>query len=192
MRYVLAWLVLSAAVGCAVDPEEDLVAGSSAPIINGVRETGARWVVAVVQRDWSTGTGGLCSGSVIGPYAVMTAKHCVFDGSTRVSPSELLVVVGDDVTTAGGAESFHGVVDIRTTPGTNIDLDIDGVGRLVELACREGKKANPSIVLGLCGEHGGDPDSIKFVHGLGLDSVSCSPPRVEVARLAAAQAELTD
>ncbi len=70
-------------------------------------------------------------------------------------------------------------------------LDIDGVGRLVALACREGKKANPNLVLGLCGEHGGDPDSIKFVHGLGLDYVSCSPPRVEGARLAAAQAELT-
>ena len=70
-------------------------------------------------------------------------------------------------------------------------LDILGVGRLVELACIEGKKANPDLVLGLCGEHGGDPDSIKFVHGLGLDYVSCSPPRVEGARLAAAQAELS-
>ena len=48
----------------------------------------------------------------------------------------------------------------------------------------------PGLVLGLCGEHGGDPDSIKFVHDLGLDYVSCSPPRVEGARLAAAQAEL--
>lgn len=69
-------------------------------------------------------------------------------------------------------------------------LDQDGVGRLIELACREGRDANPTLKLGLCGEHGGDPDSISFVHRLGLDYVSCSPPRVEGARLAAAQAEL--
>lgn len=69
-------------------------------------------------------------------------------------------------------------------------LDRDGVGRLVRVACLEGREANPGLVLGLCGEHGGDPASIAFVHELGLDYVSCSPPRVEGARLAAAQAEL--
>ena len=69
-------------------------------------------------------------------------------------------------------------------------LDQRGVGRLVRLACEEGRAANPSLTVGLCGEHGGDPDSIRFVHELGLDYVSCSPPRVEGARLAAAQAEL--
>lgn len=67
-------------------------------------------------------------------------------------------------------------------------LDKDGVGRLIRVACIEGKEANPDLVLGLCGEHGGDPDSIAFVHDLGLDYVSCSPPRVQGARLAAAQA----
>ncbi len=70
-------------------------------------------------------------------------------------------------------------------------LDVTGVGRLIRVACLEGKEANPSLTLGLCGEHGGDPASIRFVHGLGLDYVSCSPPRIEGARLAAAQAELT-
>jgi pyruvate,orthophosphate dikinase len=69
-------------------------------------------------------------------------------------------------------------------------LDQAGVGRLVEVACVEGRRANPSLTLGLCGEHGGDPESIRFVHGVGLDYVSCSTPRVEGARLAAAQAEL--
>jgi pyruvate,orthophosphate dikinase len=69
-------------------------------------------------------------------------------------------------------------------------LDREGVGRLIRLACREGREANPELELGLCGEHGGDPASIAFVHELGLDYVSCSPPRVEGARLAAAQAEL--
>jgi pyruvate,orthophosphate dikinase len=69
-------------------------------------------------------------------------------------------------------------------------LDRPGVGRLVSVATREGREANPDLVVGLCGEHGGDPDSIIFVHELGLDYVSCSPPRVEGARLAAAQAAL--
>jgi pyruvate,orthophosphate dikinase len=69
-------------------------------------------------------------------------------------------------------------------------LDQEGVGRLIRVACSEGRAANPTLTLGLCGEHGGDPESISFVHGLGLDYVSCSPPRVEGARLAAAQAEL--
>jgi pyruvate,orthophosphate dikinase len=71
-------------------------------------------------------------------------------------------------------------------------LDKDGVGRLIRIAATEGRGANPDLTLGLCGEHGGDPASIAFVHGLGLDYVSCSTPRVEGARLAAAQAELAD
>jgi pyruvate,orthophosphate dikinase len=69
-------------------------------------------------------------------------------------------------------------------------LDQAGVGRLVRVATEEGRQANPELVVGVCGEHGGDPESIRFVHALGLDYVSCSPPRVEGARLAAAQAEL--
>jgi len=71
-------------------------------------------------------------------------------------------------------------------------LDKDGVGRLIRIAATEGRGTNPDLTLGLCGEHGGDPASIAFVHGLGLDYVSCSTPRVEGARLAAAQAELAD
>ncbi|MEX1125611.1 MAG: pyruvate, phosphate dikinase [Acidimicrobiia bacterium] len=69
-------------------------------------------------------------------------------------------------------------------------LDRAGVGRLVRVAAKEGREANPELTLGLCGEHGGDPESIAFVHELGLDYVSCSPPRIEGARLAAAQAAL--
>ena len=70
-------------------------------------------------------------------------------------------------------------------------LDRDGVGQLVRMAVEKGRKANPSIELGICGEHGGDPDSIEFCHMVGLDYVSCSPFRVPVARLAAAQAALS-
>jgi pyruvate,orthophosphate dikinase len=69
-------------------------------------------------------------------------------------------------------------------------LDREGVGRLIRVAVEEGRAANSNLVVGLCGEHGGDPKSIALVRILGLDYVSCSTPRVEGARLAAAQAEL--
>ena len=69
-------------------------------------------------------------------------------------------------------------------------LDIDGVGRLVEIGTREGRRARPELKVGVCGEHGGDPDSVIFFDGVGLDYVSCSPYRVPAARLAAAQATL--
>ena len=71
-------------------------------------------------------------------------------------------------------------------------LDRLGVGRLIRVATSEGRKANPDLIVGLCGEHGGDPASISFVAELGLDYVSCSPHRIEGARLAAAQAVLGD
>ena len=70
-------------------------------------------------------------------------------------------------------------------------LDRDGVGQLVRMAVEKGRAANPHLELGICGEHGGDPNSIEFCHIIGLDYVSCSPYRVPVARLAAAQAALT-
>ena len=69
-------------------------------------------------------------------------------------------------------------------------LDIDGVGRLIRIAAREGRATRPDIRLGVCGEHGGDPDSIHFFHHEGLDYVSCSPFRVPVARLEAGRAAL--
>jgi pyruvate,orthophosphate dikinase len=69
-------------------------------------------------------------------------------------------------------------------------LDQTGVGRLVELCVKEGRAAKPGLEIGICGEHGGDPDSIDFFYRVGLDYVSCSPYRVPVARLAAAQATL--
>ena len=70
-------------------------------------------------------------------------------------------------------------------------LDREGVGQLVQMAAEKGRRTNPTLELGICGEHGGDPESIEFCHQVGLDYVSCSPFRVPVARLAAAQAALT-
>ena len=69
-------------------------------------------------------------------------------------------------------------------------VDTKGVGKLIKMAVSEGRATNPDLHVGVCGEHGGDPDSIEFFHNAGLDYVSCSPFRVPVARLAAAQANI--
>ena len=71
-----------------------------------------------------------------------------------------------------------------------VSIDVEGVGELVRIGAERGRKTRPKLKLGICGEHGGDPDSIRFCHDSGLDYVSCSPFRVPVARLAAAQAAL--
>ena len=71
-----------------------------------------------------------------------------------------------------------------------VSIDNDGVGELVKIASRRGKKQNKKLKLGICGEHGGDPKSIEFCSKAGLNYVSCSPFRVPIAKLAAAQAEL--
>lgn len=67
-------------------------------------------------------------------------------------------------------------------------LDQEGVGQLIKFAIERGKSSNPDLHVGICGEHGGDPESVEFCHRIGLDYVSCSPYRVPIARLAAAQA----
>jgi pyruvate, orthophosphate dikinase len=77
---------------------------------------------------------------------------------------------------------------VKNNPFATIDRG--GVGKLMEIARDQGRKTRPDIKLGICGEHGGDPESVKFCHELGLDYVSCSPFRLPVARLAAAQAAI--
>jgi len=82
-------------------------------------------------------------------------------------------------------------LDRNILPGDPFQsLDVKGVGKLVTMAVEYGRKVNPSIKIGICGEHGGDPDSIHFCRNNGLDYVSCSPYRVPIARLSAAQAEI--
>ena len=71
-----------------------------------------------------------------------------------------------------------------------VSIDVEGIGQLVEIAAEKGRATRPDIKLGICGEHGGDPYSIAFFAGVGLDYVSCSPYRVPIARLAAAQAAI--
>jgi len=79
---------------------------------------------------------------------------------------------------------------VKKNPFASIDQT--GVGQLVKIAVEKGRSTRPEIKLGICGEHGGDPDSVKFCHKAGLTYVSCSPFRVPVARLAAAQAAIAE
>ncbi len=71
-------------------------------------------------------------------------------------------------------------------------MDTSGVGELLDIAAERGRASRSDIKLGICGEHGGDPATIRFCEGIGLDYVSCSPFRVPIARLAAAQASSQD
>ena len=73
-----------------------------------------------------------------------------------------------------------------------VTIDIDGVGELIKIASERGREKRPEIKLGICGEHGGDPKSVRFCESIGLDYVSCSPYRVPIARLAAAQASTSE
>ena len=71
-------------------------------------------------------------------------------------------------------------------------IDQEGIGVLMEMAVKKGREVNPEMEIGICGEHGGEPKSVEFCHKIGLNYVSCSPYRVPVARLAAAQAVIRE
>ncbi len=89
------------------------------------------------------------------------------------------------------AKFLHVYLDQKILPENPFQvLDRGGVGKLVKMAVDLGRSTRPELVIGICGEHGGDPDSVEFCHIVGLDYVSCSPFRVPVARLAAAHAVL--
>jgi MYXO-CTERM domain-containing protein len=117
----LSGLLFLGFVGACAQPS---IGVSSEPIIRGERETGYPEVVAVYWTDGAS-AGGLCSGTVIGPHAVLTAKHCVFDetasGHTAVPSGWFYVIEGDDIE---AATAVHRVSEVRTTPGTDIDSDV--------------------------------------------------------------------
>ena len=92
----------------------------------------------------------------------------------------------DDAASFLGTYVAKGILEIDPF----ISVDRDGVGELVKIGVARGRKTRPSLKVGICGEHGGDPASVAFCHQIGLDYVSCSPYRVPIARLAAAQAAL--
>ena len=92
----------------------------------------------------------------------------------------------DDAASFLGTYVAKGILEIDPF----ISVDRDGVGELVKIGVARGRKTRPDLKVGICGEHGGDPASVAFCHEIGLDYVSCSPYRVPIARLAAAQAAL--
>src|SRR5204863_9664986 len=92
----------------------------------------------------------------------------------------------DDAASFLGTYIAKGILEVDPF----ISVDRDGVGELVKIGVVRGRKTRPDIKVGICGEHGGDPASVAFCHSIGLDYVSCSPYRVPIARLAAAQAAL--
>jgi pyruvate,orthophosphate dikinase len=84
-------------------------------------------------------------------------------------------------------------IEEKILPGDPFEsIDQEGVGQLIEIAVQKGRSVRPKLKVGICGEHGGEPASIAYCHRIGLDYVSCSPYRVPIARLAAAQANLPD
>jgi pyruvate,orthophosphate dikinase len=84
------------------------------------------------------------------------------------------------------SKQYESLKIFKTDPFASIDQD--GVGRMIRMAIELGRRTRPNLEIGICGEHGGDPSSVEFCYHLGMDYVSCSPYRVPIARLAAAQA----
>jgi pyruvate,orthophosphate dikinase len=92
----------------------------------------------------------------------------------------------DDAASFLGPYTARGILEVDPF----VSIDREGVGELVRIGVERGRKTRPKLKVGICGEHGGDPASVAFCHQIGLDYVSCSPFRVLIARLAAAQAAL--
>ena len=118
-----------------------------------------------------------------------SAGAVVFRKGTTGAFSNTLTV---NVPINGTSVSFFVAGRFGRPSSSNGDVKIDagGVGKLVEMGVKLGRGVKPKLKIGVCGEHGGDPQSIFFFHKVGLDYVSCSPYRVPIARLAAAQAQL--
>ena len=127
------------------------------------------------------------------PRAAVTAKRIAeeaefFSFGTNDLTQTMFGFSRDDAAKIVDFYKLHKILD--ADPFTQ--LDREGVGAMMRMAISEGRQTRPGIKLGICGEHGGDPSSIEFCHQLGLDYVSCSPYRVAIARLAAAQAALAE
>jgi pyruvate,orthophosphate dikinase len=127
------------------------------------------------------------------PRAALTADEIArsaefFSFGTNDLTQTTLGVSRDD------AASFLGhYIEHKLIPADPFStLDQTGVGQLVEMGTKKGRAVRPGLKVGICGEHGGDPDSVRFCHRTGLDYVSCSPYRLPIARLAAAHAALEE
>ena len=150
-------------------------------------------VAAQVQKEKKTKISYSVGTMIEIPRGALTANEIAetaefFSFGTNDLTQTCLGMSRDDSGSFLGAYTENEIV--KKNPFASIDQT--GVGQLVQIAAEKGNKTRPGIKLGICGEHGGDPDSVKFCHRVGLTYVSCSPYRVPVARLAAAQAAIEE
>ncbi|MEV5827053.1 pyruvate, phosphate dikinase [Spirillospora sp. NPDC052242] len=167
------------------------------PLVGAVQELEAvrdeaREVLADVARETGTDVSALIGTMIELPRAALTAGQIAeaaefFSFGTNDLTQTTWGFSRDDVEAA----FFSRYLELGIFGASPFEtLDRDGVGRLVRIAAEEGRRARPGLKLGICGEHGGDPDSVHFCHEVGLDYVSCSPFRVPVARLEAGRAAI--
>ncbi len=169
------------------------------PLIGGVKELENQKAIVKRVADEVLGAGGLSDqhymiGTMIEiPRAAITADEVAkeadfFSFGTNDLTQTTMGLSRDDYTKF--SKHYEDLKIFKADPFASIDQE--GVGKLIEMAVKLGRKTNPKLEIGICGEHGGDPSSVEFCYRVGMDYVSCSPYRVPIARLAAAQAALSD
>jgi pyruvate,orthophosphate dikinase len=166
------------------------------PLVMGVAELDAVKKIIVAMADTVAKETGVTVPYQVGtmielPRAALRAGDIAgsaefFSFGTNDLTQTTLGVSRDDAASFLGSYTTKGLIPADPF----VTLDTEGVGELVKIAAERGRARRPSIKLGVCGEHGGDPASIAFCESIGLDYVSCSPFRIPIARLAAAQAAL--
>jgi pyruvate,orthophosphate dikinase len=166
------------------------------PLVGHVEELKRQKAIVLEEADRVLGRGGSGVEFLIGtmievPRGALTADEVAQEADFFSFGTNDLTQMGfglsrDDAGRFLGYYQEHGILE----KDPFVTLDASGVGQLVHIGVEKGRKAKRGLKIGVCGEHGGDPASIRFFHGAGLDYVSCSPYRVPIARLAAAQAQL--
>jgi len=190
--------IFEAAIAAARDTGAAVTPEIMVPLVGSKREfdlvkTMVDRVAAVVEQETGAGVDYLVGTMIELPRAALTAGEIAqsaefFSFGTNDLTQTTLGISRDDAAGFMGAYVEQGIFQIDPF----VTIDQDGVGELVRIGAERGRAERAGVKLGICGEHGGDPASIRFVAGLGLDYVSCSPFRVPIARLAAAQAALDE
>jgi pyruvate,orthophosphate dikinase len=192
-RAIFEAVVLVAKKGKKVIPEVMI------PLIGGVKEVENQKAIVKRVADEVLGAAGLSDqhymiGTMIEiPRAALTADEVAkeaefFSFGTNDLTQTTMGLSRDDYTHF--SKHYEDLKIFKADPFATIDQE--GVGKLIEMAVKLGRKTRPNLEIGICGEHGGDPSSVEFCYRVGMDYVSCSPFRVPIARLAAAQAALAD
>jgi pyruvate,orthophosphate dikinase len=166
------------------------------PLVGHVEELKRQKKIVIEEADRVLGKGGSGVEYLVGtmievPRAAVTADEIAREAEFFSFGTNDLTQMGFGLSRDDASKFLlhyveHGILD----KDPFVSIDAGGVGQLVEIGVKKGRSVKPKLKIGVCGEHGGDPSSIGFFHKVGLDYVSCSPYRVPIARLAAAQAQL--